>query len=54
MGIYRILLGTGLVSSGDAFWWQCLVTDKIINGGGGRGIFYTKGWKGSGDVGSCW
>ena len=54
MGIYRILLGKGLVSSGDAFWWQCLVTDKIINGGGGRGIFYTKGWKGSGDVGSCW
>lgn len=41
MGI-QILLGKGLVSAGDAFWRQCLVIDKIINGDGGEAFFTLK------------
>lgn len=52
--ISRILLGKGLVSAGDAFRQQCLVTDKIMNGDGRKGILYIRGWEGSGDIGSCW
>lgn len=54
MWICRIPLWKGLVSAGDAFWQQCLVTDKIINGDGWRSSLYIKGWEGSGDIGSCW
>lgn len=54
MWICRTLLWKGLVSAGDAFWRQCLVTDKIINGAGWGSSLYIKGWEGSGDIGSCW
>lgn len=54
MWICWIPLWKGLVSTRAAFWQQRLVTDKIINGDGGRSSLYIKGWEGSGDIGRCW
>lgn len=42
MWICRIPLWKGLVSAGNAFWQQCLVTDKIINGDGWGAVYTLK------------
>lgn len=54
MWICRSLLWKGLLSAGDAFWQQRLLTDPIINGDGWSSSLYIKGWEGSGAIGSCW